>query len=520
MVDSVISLPKNTATIVRKQGLVGLTEQKVLFIGQKTSAGTASSGALVESIQFDANIDALFGPTSHIAQMLRASRKINVETQFDAIAVSDDGAGIAATSALDFTGVATEPGRLIFEIVSGRNNSFFVDVLIGDTGSEIATALHNKIIVDTLAPFTSADDTIGGLIFTAENAGTIANKYLLRVEEEVAGITIVDTPWAGGANDPDVSNIFDAIGNNRYQSIPYPGELDLTELTDLLDPRFNSTNAILDGVGIITLTDTLSNLKTQAEDLNSQSVVMFGNRGVANPLYSGSHIREQNDVMSAQFAAARSLRLTDGANLADIVVTRQGVDDLFGGIGLATLPYFNTPFPELPVPITNTFWDDLSRADLEDSGVSVIGPNKARNGVIAGEIFTTNTTDATGNPDDSFKFLNTVDASVTGREFQVNNMNTEYVQSRLTSGDLLGNVSIENEASIEAFLIGLYDFLSVDVPIYQRGVEAVKAYTKSLVIDVQLTAGNGLVIISQAPPLVGQLREIRNVIRINFDIGA
>ena len=516
MTDSVISEPTVTLNIIRSKGLIGLTEHKVLFVGQKASDGSATSGTLSESVQDAGDIEALFGQRALLTQMMRAARRINDATQFDAISLDDAGAAVSASALITFGGAATADGTLTFEIASAENQTFSIDVLNGDAAADTATALQAFLAADTKAPFTSVDDTLGELTLTAANGGSIANGFLLRSTGTVPGLTVTLTGWTSGATDPTITTLFDPIADERYQTIVYPGEYTLSELTDLLDPRFNATNKVMDGVGIATITDTLSNVKTAAEAANSQSLVLFGNKPVADADYIGSHMREIDDVMSAEFAAARSLRLTDGANLANVVLTTRGPLDQFGGIALASLPYFNTPFPDLPVAVTGKFWSETERADLEDSGASVIGPNRARNGTIAAEIFTTNTTDGAGNPDDSFKFLNTVDTSSAGREFQFLNIKRRYVQSRLTNGDLIDGRSMENEASVRAFIFSLYDFLSNTVPIYQKGNAPVKAFSDTLVVSVTLTAGQGLVSITEVPPLVGQLRDVRGTLQISF----
>lgn len=513
--DSVISEPNVTLNIIRSKGLTGLTEHKVLFVGQKTSDGSATSGALEESVQDAGDIEAKFGQRSLLTQMMRAARIINDTTQFDAIALDDNGTATDAEATITFAGAATEDGTLTFEIASAENQTFSIDIASGDTAAATSTALQAILAADTKAPWTAAEAT-SVVTLTAANGGTVANGFLIRSTGTVAGLTATLAGWSGGATDPVVTSVFDPVADERYQTIVYPGEYTLSELTDLLDPRFNATNKVMDGVGIVTITDTLSTVKTAAEAANSQSVVMFGNKPVADADYIGSHMREINDVMSAEFAAARSLRLTDGANLANVVLTTRGPLDQFGGIALASLPYFNTPFPDLPVPVTGTFWSETERADLEDSGASVIGPNKSRQGTIAAEIFTTNTTDGSGNPDDSFKFLNTVDTSSAGREFQFNNIKIRYVQSRLTTGDLIDGRSMENEASVRAFILSLYDFLSNSVPIYQKGNDQVKSFSDSLVVAVTLTAGQGLVTITEVPPLVGQLRDVQGTLQISF----
>lgn len=516
MVDSVVNEPTVTLNIIRSRGLTGLTEQKVLFVGQKTSIGSAPTGVLVEGVQQAVDIQEKFGKRSLLTQMMRAARVVNEVTQFDAIPLDDNGVAFA-TATITFAGIATANGTLTFEIASAKNQTFSIDVLTDDTAVETANAFQILLAADDNSPWTSTNLT-PVITLTAANAGTIANGFLLRTTGTVAGLTVtLSTGWTGGATDPDLTNLFAPIDDARYQTIVYPGKFVIDSLTDLLDPRFNATNNILDGVGIVTITDTAAIVMTKAEAANSQSIVMFGNKPVADTnLYHGSSMRELDDVMSAQFGAARALRLTDGANLANVVLTAQGPLDQFGGIALASLPYFNTPFPGLPVPVTGKFWTVKERSDLEDGGASVIGPNKSRQGVVAAEIFTTNTTDGSGNPDISFKFLNTVDTSSAGREFQFNNIKKRFVQSRLTLGDLIDGRSMENEASVRAFIFSLYDFLSNSVPIYQKGNDAVKKFSDTLVIAVTLTAGQGLVTITETPPLVGQLRDVQGTLQISF----
>lgn len=514
MADSVISLPKVTLNIIPSAALVGIAEQKVLFVGQKTAAGSATSGDLEQSILGVADIDARFGKTSHLAQMMRAARELNGDTQFDAIALDDAGAAVKATTTVIFTGTATAAARLTFQFMSAKNRSFDLDVKVGDTAAVSAAALDALITADTKAPFTSGV-AVATVTLTAENGGTIYNGSLTRVTGSVAGLTAALVAWASGATDPVLTTLFDVIDGIRYQTVVYPAAFSRSVLTDELDARFNATNDVLDGVGIVSDTDTLVNLGAAAVAEDSRSLVVFGNKPVALSNFIGSHILELDDVTAAEFGALRSLRLTDGANLANAVVTAAGPLDQFGGISLATLPYSNTPAFNIPVGPPNTFWSDLERSSLEDDGVSVIGPNKTRNLNIVAQVFTTRTTDGAGNPDTSFKFLNTVDASSAGREFQFVNLKKRYVQSRLTKGDLVAGRSMANEASIRAFVLSLFTKLG-DLAIYQTGPDALKAFDQSLAVTITLTAGVGLVSITQAPPLVGQLREITGTIQINF----
>lgn len=510
-----ISLPTVSINIIPSSGLLGITEHKVLFVGQKTTAGSATSGSLQELVLERGDIDARFGRRSHIAQMIRAARRLNGETQFDAIALDDNVGGVASTATIALTGTATASGRLTFEVCSGKNNVYEVDVSVGDTAAAVATALYNLMNADADAPFTVVNAPAGSVVATAANKGTVGNSYLLRYTGSVAGISVTLTPWTGGATDPSLTGIFDVIEGLRYQTIVWPGHFSSTIVTDLLGDRFNVTNDVLDGVAITCKTDTLSNLKAAALAQNSQSLTLIGNKAVSTSSYSGSHNREMNDVISSYLAAARSLRLNEDTNLADVVVTTAGPLDQFGGISLATLPYFNTPYPELPVPIAGVFWTDLEQGELAESGVTIIGSNRSRNGVIQGETYTTYINDPAGNPDETYHYLNTVDASSVAREFTFLNLKRRYVQSRLTKGDVLPGFSMENEATIRGFMQTLYSALA-DLGIYQKGREAERAYNQSLRVTITLTPRKGLVTINHAPWLVGQLRAIQGTVQVSF----
>ena len=65
--------PKVNVNIVNANVAVENTEQKILFVGQKTSAGTATALALNESIPNDGSEDTLFGRDSMLATMMIAT---------------------------------------------------------------------------------------------------------------------------------------------------------------------------------------------------------------------------------------------------------------------------------------------------------------------------------------------------------------------------------------------------------------------------------------------------------------
>ena len=512
---SIISQPDVTVNIVSAVTDVSNTPQKVLFVGQKLPAGTAPSGDLVENISTNtATINGLFGRGSILAQMVIEAKRQNVDVQFDAIPLDDAGAAVAALSTITFTGTATDTGTYVVAIGSPINHEFTVPVAVGDTQTDIGDALAALVNADLDCPMTAANAT-GTVTLTARNGGTLGNSIGIRAEGEAAGTTIAFTGTAGGSVDPDLSTVLDAVGVIRYQTVVWPYPADVDTVATFLDDRFNATDNILDGVAVTAQDDTLANLLTAGNTLNSQSVVYFGDLNVATSTYNGSVIFEMPWIKVSQFAAVRSLRLTDGSSIARYVISRNGARDSFGGPALASKPYFNTPMTRLTQAVNNLGFSRSEIEQLHDAGVSVIGGNRTQTNVILGEVVTTYKTDVAANPDISFKYLNYVDTSSNAREYFANNLRARFAQSRLTEGDLVRGRDMANPELISAVCVGLYsDLAGPDFVLVQAGEAALQFFKQNLDVTVDLSTGTAT--INMVTPLVTQLREILATMQISF----
>lgn len=515
MSGDIISQPSIDISISPAQQLQSTDPQRVLFIGQQTSAATAVSGVLQESIgNAESVANGLFGITSMLAGMIRAAKIINGQTRFDAIGL-DDAAGTNATGTIVFaSGPTTEAGTYTVTVGSDRNHKYDIAVADGDTITEIGDALDVLIAADTKAPFTSSNSA-GTVTITYIHDGTVGNNMTLKVEGVIAGVTHSITAMTGGATDPTLTTLFDVIDGERYRHVIWPSEYGYTVATDEFDPRFNKTDEIQDGVVIASETDTLANLKTTGGAENSLSLTVFGNQTVNDTSYKGSAILEFDHVIAAEFVATRSLRFTPGASIARYVISTTGLADNFGGVALNSKPYFNTPFFELPIIPIGKGFTNVEIEELNDAGISVLGNNSARNTIIAGEVLTTRKTDASANPETTFKFLNNVDVAVTVRELMHNNLQAQYAQSRLTEGDLVPNRSMANQGSIEAFIDGLYQtFSGEDFVLTQAGSTALDFFKQNRTVTLDLTAGKATV--TMQVPIVVQFREIVVAMQITF----
>lgn len=511
---TVQSNPNVSVNIVSALTQVANQPQKVLFIGQMLS-GTATSGELQENIQNDNSWDALFGADSQLAAMIRSARLLNKVTQFDAIGLADNGSGVDATGTITVVGDATEAG--VLQVVVGSEQNHKVDVAVATADDETAVA-DAIVIAVNLSPNVPvlASNVAGVVTLTALNAGTYGNTLGIEVIGSVAGISgTAVVAMASGATDPVLTSVFDVVGDNRYQGVVWPYADDTAVLRTFLDDRFNVDNDVLDGVGFTSKTDTFANLNSTYGALNSQSLVVDGDKQITETNYKGPAVLEIPAVKAAMVASLRGLRLTDGASIADIVTSRTGGLDSFGGPALASKPYFNTPLRLIPVIRKSRGWTLTEIDSLNVSGVSTIGNNKAGNQVIFGEQVTTYKTDASGNPDVSLKFLNFVDTASNAREFFVNQYRSIYAQSRLTEGDLVPGRDMANQAAIEATTISLYSTLSgAEFVLTQAGENARNFFINNLTVSLDLSTGT--VTIDMATPLVTQLRNLFATMRIVF----
>ncbi len=511
---SIVAQPSITVNILPAKGTISNAPRKALFVGQKLAAGTATAGALTQSIGNNGEEDALFGKTSILAQLVRRFKALNQITRIDAIALDDAGAGVAATGTIVFTGPANAAGTLTISIGSGANYDLDIAIADSDDPTAIGDTLVAAITALTNAPFTAANVT-GTVTITTVHKGEVGNNFGYKVEGSVANVGVTITLPVNGATNPTLTDIFDVINGERYTSYEWPSVYDRTEITTELDARFNVTNDVLDGVAITTITDTFTNLETAGNAENSQSLVILGNALLTDADHKGGSLLEFDDVISAQLCALRELRLTPDAVISQFVIATNGARDSFGGTALASLPYFNTPFPGLDLIDIGKGFTATEIEALKTAGVSHLGNNRTRTSIIADEIVTTRKTDAAGNPETTFKFLNAVDTSVAIREFFFNNLKARYAQSRLTTGDLIANRNMANQDSIEAFLDGLYLRLSgEDFVLTQAGEDARLFFRNNRSVTLDLIFGKVTIIMTT--PIVTQLREMNVTMQIAF----
>lgn len=508
-----VSQPSVTIAIANADSEVQNTAQKVLLVGQKLGAGSATAGALTEDVRIE-QIDGLFGEASMLAAMARAFRKVNQVVQVDAIALDDAGAATQRVVTLTLSaGPVTVAGTIMVIAGSEVNHKFVVAANVGDTQDNVRDAIVAAVNADTKCPFTATTGA-GTVVLTADNGGVVANDLGVEViNTDVVGVTVTGVAeTTPGATDPTLTGILD-VATSRYQTIVWPYS-DFTVLQAFLGPRLNADNAVLDGVGVVTLQDTFANLDAVLLAENDENLVVFCDEQTTETLFLGPAQNEVSYVKSSIFAGIRSIRLTDGQPIGRFLTSGASLDQ-FGGPALATLPYFNTPLDDLPLIKTGRGWTRQEIEDLLDSGGSVMGQNVAGNTAILGEVVTTYKTDAAGNPDVSFKFLNYVDTASGAREFMFNNLRARFAQSRLTEGAVSRGRDMVNEPVFNSYLDRLYSILAGPTYVLVQDGEAALVFFKdnrTVALDLSI----GRITATMKVPIVTQLREVIATLKIAF----
>lgn len=508
---TVIRQPSASFSIANSDQDVQNTAQRVLLVGQKTSAGSATAGALVENIaSTEAPENGLFGIDSQMAEMVRSVKRVAPQIRVDAISLADT--GVNRVLDLTVTAVPTETGSFTVTAGSEVQQKFTISVTSGDTVAVVASGIAEAVNNDLEGPF-NAGNAAGVVTLTAVNAGTVANDLGVEVVNELGGITFTLSESTPGSTDPTLTAVLD-VATERYQGIVWPYADDTSVLRTFLDARVNPTNEVLDGVGFTSAVDTHADHLTALGSLNTETLVRFCDETQSESLYLGPAQNEPSYSKSAMFAAIRAARLTPDINVSQFLTSSASLDN-FGGVALASLPYFNTILPNLPTIKQGRGWTAIEIEQLFDAGGSVMGVNSGGDTALAGEVVTTYLTDAASNPDVTFTFLNYVDTASNIREYFFNNFKSRFGQSRLTTGAVSRGRDMANADTIRAFAEKLYqDLGGADFVLVESGEDAIKFFKENLTVTLDLSVGKAT--LTMLVPIVTQLRTIIATINITF----
>lgn len=225
-------VPGSRVEFSNVRALTGLpvAEQKILLIGQQLASGTVAALTPRRISQSDQG-PAFFGRGSQLAAMVAAALAANSQTELWAIGIGDDAGGTAATWTITITGPATAAGTLAYMIAGVRVT---VAVATGDTATEVGDAIAAAVTALPDLPVTAANDA-GEVTLTCRHKGTLGND--LQIMQNVydgdvtpAGLTSTIAAATAGAGNPDLTDVFAAIGDAQYQAIAL-GVIDATNLS-------------------------------------------------------------------------------------------------------------------------------------------------------------------------------------------------------------------------------------------------------------------------------------------------
>lgn len=259
-----------------------ILEYKGLMIGNRLAAGTKAEKR-IDLVTSADQADEFYGAGSVLAKMIRSWFSNNNTTPLYVASLDDNVSGVAATGTIAIVGTASADGTLSLYIAGKR---LAIAVSNGDTPTDIGDAIDTAVAADSSLPVTSSNST-GTVTFTAKNKGETGNNIDIRVNyadgevlpSGVTGATV--TPMASGANNPDIQDIIDILGDEWYQIIcsPYADTTNLTAIETELADRFGPTRMI-DGMYVTSKADTVANLATFGNSRNSPHVTCIHSQKV------------------------------------------------------------------------------------------------------------------------------------------------------------------------------------------------------------------------------------------------
>ncbi len=271
----------------RALGGLPTIKHKILVIGQRLAAGTVAE-AIPTMITSAEQAEVSFGRGSMLSLMINALRKANRWTETWAIALDDNGAGVAAVGSVKFGGVVTAAGTLNLYIAGVRIQAA---VASGEASATTATNVAAAIVAVTDLPVTAAVDGVDNtkVNLTARHKGEAGNDIDLRVnyfqgEDLPKGLTATFVAMVGGTGNPDVATVIAAIADTQYHSwiLPYTDAANLTAIEADLAARWGPLTQI-EGHAYAAARGTLSALSTLGNARNSEHLSIIGAQSSPTP---------------------------------------------------------------------------------------------------------------------------------------------------------------------------------------------------------------------------------------------
>jgi phage tail sheath gpL-like len=268
-----------------------LIAYRALLIGQKLTGGSAVADVPVR-VTSEAQAKTLFGEGSMLHHMCAKWFANNKSTEMWCMPLVDNGAGVAASGTLTFTGPASAAGAINL-YVAGRSIS--VAVAAADSATTIAAAVAAAITANPQLGLT-ASANLGVVTYTYVHKGIMGNEIDVRLnyfegEALPAGVGCTVVAPTGGTLNPVLATAISNMGETWYHILAcaYTDAVSLTALEAELTSRFGPTRQI-DGMAFC------------AKNVDFAALTSFG-AGRNSPHVSVSSCYK-HPTHPAQFAAA------------------------------------------------------------------------------------------------------------------------------------------------------------------------------------------------------------------------
>lgn len=250
---------------------------RALIIGQALTGATGALGVPTQITRV-AQATAFWGAGSMVEGMVAAFIAGNPYVPLDVIAVADAEGATKAAGNFTMGGSWSTPGTLAMYVCGVR-----VQVGVSGTDTPVtiaadAVAAINTVVAGSLALPVVA--TVGGegnteIIVTALNGGLESNNILLEVSAESgdclpAGMTVAITAMTGGATNPEIGPVIEAITGIWYTDIvcPWQDQANLTALATELATRYGAME-VEDGHAYVAWSGTLAQGQALQAEINS-----------------------------------------------------------------------------------------------------------------------------------------------------------------------------------------------------------------------------------------------------------
>ena len=273
-----------------------VTTWKTLIIGHSLPNTNASINTpyLITSSN---KANALFGSGSLLAEQIISYKNNDSNIELWAISIPEGSRSTAATSVITPT-IATQADGKSLLMVSGTIALYIVNKLIQvgvattNKVTDIGQAIFNAVNLNPSLPCTASVDADTGIVtLTSKHKGEFANgldvSFNLNGETFPQGLSFTAGDFDGGAGFPDVSSVFTAIKDTRFNTFicPFSDLKNLKSLSDELEKRWEPTTQN-DGFCFSYISKSVEDSVTFGSNLNSQNISIPNIKGVPTAGYT------------------------------------------------------------------------------------------------------------------------------------------------------------------------------------------------------------------------------------------